>query len=128
MPAEIFAAVALVVLGLLAVFQIALALGAPLGHLAWGGQHEVLPARLRAGSVVSVVLYALFAAVIADRAGLVDLVPDAVASVGTWILVGYFALGIVMNAISRSVPERWVMVPVCAVLAGCCVVVALSAA
>jgi len=124
---DTFAAVlALVVLALLAVFQLLLALGAPLGRLAWGGQHRVLPNRLRAGSVVSIALYAVFATVIADRAGLVDVMPDAVSGVGTWVLAAYFLLGVAMNAMSRSVPERATMTPVSAVLAAACVLVALG--
>lgn len=55
----------------LAVFQIALISGAPLGRLAWGGQHEVLPARLRAGSAVSIILYAVFAYAALAKAGMV---------------------------------------------------------
>ena len=39
------------ILGVLAVFQLALALGAPIGHFAWGGAHRVLPARLRIDSL-----------------------------------------------------------------------------
>ena len=50
------AIVATVILGLLAVFQLALVAGAPLGHLAWGGRSRVLPTRLRIGSVVSIVI------------------------------------------------------------------------
>lgn len=118
---------ALVLLALLAVFQLALALGAPLGRLAWGGRHRVLPRRLRISSAVSIAAYAVFGAVLADRAGIVDVVPDAVSEVGTWVLAVYFLLGVAMNAISRSVPERLTMAPVAALLAGACVVVGLAA-
>src|SRR5690606_3719032 len=63
-----FAAVAAsIVLLALAFFQLALVFGAPLGRFAWGGQHEVLPANLRIGSAVSIVLYALFVVVLLDR-------------------------------------------------------------
>lgn len=109
----------------LAVFQVALIAGAPIGHFAWGGQDRVLPRAKRIGSAISIVLYALFAGVVLQRAGLVRLVPvEAVVDVGAWVLVGYFALGIVMNAMSRSKPERWTMVPVCVVLTGLTVIVA----
>ena len=114
----IAAIAACVLLGALTVFQLALIAGAPLGHLAWGGQHRVLPARLRIGSVVSVVLYALFALVILDRAGIVSVIPwDGVVQVAAWVLFAYFALGIVVNLASRSVPERAIMVPASALLA-----------
>jgi hypothetical protein len=120
------AVVSLVLLGALALFQAALAAGQPLGRFAWGGQHEVLPARLRAGSVVSIVLYAVFAVLIVQAADLLDLLPDGVASVAIWVLTGYFVLGIVMNAMSRSRPERLLMTPVVAVLAVCCLALAVQ--
>ena len=117
---------ACVVLGLLAVFQACLALGAPWGRLAWGGQHEGrLPGRLRVGSLVSIALYAVFAVVLTDRAGLTDVIAsDGVVRVAAWVLVAYLALGVVMNAISRSRAERAVMTPTALVLAVCALVVA----
>ena len=41
-------------------------------------------------------------------------------------MTGYFALGVPLNAISRSRPERLVMTPVVLLLALCCLVVALG--
>ena len=112
----------------LAVFQAALIAGAPIGQLAWGGQDRVLPTRKRIGSGISIALYAVFAVIVLERAGLVDVLPwPAVAEVGIWVLAGYFVLGIAMNGISRSRPERWTMAPLCAVLAALTVVVALGA-
>ena len=121
------AAIALVViLSLLAVFQLALALGAPLGHFAWGGQHRVLPGRLRIGSLVSIVIYAITAVLALDRVGLIDVVHDVVSTVGMWVVFAYFVIGIPLNAISRSKPERYVMTPVVTVLAVLSLLVALS--
>ena len=112
----------------LAVFQLALALGAPLGRFAWGGGHERLPVPLRIGSVISIALYALFCAIVAERAGLVALFPwSSVSTIGTWIVTGYLGLGIVMNAISRSKSERYTMTPVVIVLFAMALVVAMSA-
>jgi hypothetical protein len=113
-------------LAALAVFQAALIAGRPLGRFAWGGQHEILPRSLRIGSAVSILLYAVFVILILERAHLSQMLPDAVAGVGTWVLTGYLTLGIFLNLISRSKPERIVMTPVCAALAGLCLVVALS--
>ena len=121
------AAIALtVILALLAVFQLALVLGAPLGRFAWGGTHRVLPARLRIGSAVSIVVYAVIAVLALDRVGAIDLVPDVVSTVGMWIVFAYFVLGIPLNAISRSRAERYTMTPVVAVLAVLSLIVALS--
>jgi hypothetical protein len=104
------------ILAALAAFQAALIGGAPLGHFAWGGQHRILPRNLRVGSLVAIVLYAVFAAIILQRAGIVAWLPESVANIGIWVVLGYLVLGIPMNAISRSLPERYAMTPVVAVL------------
>ncbi|WP_251450652.1 hypothetical protein [Microbacterium sp. Marseille-Q6648] len=111
-----FALALTVVLALLAMFQLALSLGAPLGHFAWGGRHRVLPLKLRIGSAVSILIYALIALIAWDRVGAIDVFGDAFAQIAMWMIFAYFALGILMNAISRSKPERYTMVPVTIVL------------
>jgi hypothetical protein len=121
------AAVVCAVLGALAVFQALLMFGAPLGRLAWGGQQGVLPAPLRVGSALSIVIYALLAAVVLARAEqLATGVPDGVVRTAAWVVVGYFFVGIGINLASRSKSERAVMTPIVAVLCGLCVVVAAS--
>lgn len=121
-----FALALTVVLATLAVFQLALILGAPLGHFAWGGQHRVLPARLRIGSAVGIVIYALIAAIAWDRVGAIDVFPAPFAEVAMWVVFAYFVLGILMNAISRSKPERFTMVPVTIILAVLSLLIALG--
>jgi hypothetical protein len=121
------AAIALcVILAILAVLQLALIFGAPIGRFAWGGQHRVLPTKLRIGSAVSIVIYAIIGLLALDRAGLVDVVPDVVSTVAMWVVFAYFVLGIGMNAISRSKPERYTMAPVSLVLAVLSLLVALG--
>ena len=110
----------------LAVFQGLLVAGAPLGRFAWGGQNDVLPANLRIGSAVSIALYAGFAVLILQAAGALSVLPDGFVDVAIWVLTGYLLLGIVMNAISRSRPERLLMTPVVALLAAGCLVIALA--
>lgn len=120
------AILACVVLALLVVFQGCLSLGAPWGRLAWGGQHDGrLPARLRVASAASIGLYVAFAVLLLDRAGVVDAVSaDALVRTGSWVLVGYLVLGVLMNAVSRSKAERAVMTPTAFVLAVCATFVA----
>ncbi len=105
------------VLALLALFQFALVFGAPWGRLAWGGQDRVLPTAKRIGSVGSLLIYAFMAVVAWDRVGAIDVFPDLFSQIAMWVIFAYSALGILMNAISRSAPERFTMVPVSIVLA-----------
>lgn len=126
-PAAIAAIVLCILLGALAVFQLALVFGAPLGRFAWGGADRVLPRSKRIGSVVAIVLYAAFAWVFLMRAGLAPLVlPEIVVDIATWVIFGYFVLGIALNAISRSKLERYTMTPVTIVLAALALIVALG--
>jgi hypothetical protein len=113
-------------LAALAVFQVLLVAGAPLGRFAWGGRHVVLPASLRIGSATSVALYGAIALVLLQRAGALDVLPHGLVDVAVWVLAGWFALGVAQNAASRSPAERRVMSPVSAVLAVVCLVLALQ--
>lgn len=112
----------------LAVFQLLLAAGAPLGEAAWGGANEgQLPADLRVGSGIAIVVYAVAGSVILARAGFgVRFVPGTLARVGSWALVVLLTLGSLANFASQSPWERYLLGPVTLVLAALCLVVARS--
>lgn len=96
-------------IGSTALFQVALAAGAPWGAAAWGGQHPgVLPAGLRAASAVGAIALGSLAA-LAVSPGLLDPPVRRRVLLGA---TGYFALGTVMNAASRSPVERAIWTPV----------------
>ena len=120
------AIVACLILLALAVFQALLIAGRPLGRYAWGGQHDVLPRKFRIGSAISILLYAVIAIIILENAGIANMLPEPVAEIGIWAVTTYFAIGIVMNGVSRSKPERNLMTPVCIVLTVLCLIVALG--
>jgi hypothetical protein len=115
-----------VLIGLVGVFQIALALGAPLGEAAWGGQHQgVLPTPLRVASgVAGVAIYPLLGLLVLASAGLVnvDWMPGT-GQTAMWVLAGLFTLGALANFASRSRIERWWGL-VSLVVAACCGLIA----
>jgi hypothetical protein len=112
----------------IAVFQAALALGAPLGHAAWGGRQARLSTRLRIGSAVAVVFWILAALIVLGRAGFaVSPFPDVVERWGTWVLVGLLPIGGLMNIGSSSRWERYLWGPLALILAVLTLVVALDA-
>ena len=115
-----------VLLGLLAVFQVLLIVGLPLGRFAWGGQNGVLPARLRLGSALSVLIYAVFAAVALDRSGLISLLPAPADVVAMWVVAAYLLLSVLPNLASKSRDERRLMAPTSLVLAGLAIAIALG--
>jgi hypothetical protein len=122
------AIVAVALLVVIVVFQIALALGAPLGYAAWGGRNPgVLPMPLRiASGVVALVIYPLIILAVLASAGLIgaDWLPiDRTALM--WGLAGFLALGALANFASRSPRER-VWGPVALAVAICCAIIAMG--
>lgn len=119
--------IALTVLFFLALFQVALIFGAPLGNYAWGGQHKILPMQFRIGSITSIIIYAIFAALILSKSELWTIIHNETAlSVGLWMTTTYLGLGVFLNAISRSKRERNLMTPVALVLAITFLIVTVS--
>jgi hypothetical protein len=110
----------------IAAFQVALALGAPLGRASWGGRHDGrLPAGLRIASAFAVVVWMLASLIVLARSGYeFSPVPDAVARWGTWVLVGLMPVAALMNLASASRWERFLWGPVALILAVLCFLVA----
>lgn len=120
------AIIAVILLTVVALFQVALALGAPLGYAAWGGRHQgVLPMRLRiASAAAGLVIYPLIIVLVLAAAGLIsaDWLPVDAAAV-MWGLAVFLALGALANFASRSPRERF-WGPVALAIAVCCGVIA----
>jgi len=88
---------------LLAAFQLSLALGAPLGHLAWGGAQERLPSGLRIVSAFAAVVFVVAALTVLGRAGYrMSPVAPRMSRSGIWVLVFGLALSALGNFASSS--------------------------
>jgi hypothetical protein len=122
----ILAFVACGILALLALFQLALIAGAPFGDFAWGGHNEVLPARGRVNSAVAIVVYALFALIILNAVGRVDVLSTLVGTIATYVVAAFFFVNFVVSAVSPSPKERALMSPVNLLLAALCLFVAVT--
>jgi hypothetical protein len=100
------ATIAIGLIGVVAAFQILLALGVPWGAAAWGGRHPgVLPSRLRVASAASAVALIGIAWLVAEKGSNTADEPSWL-NVALWIVAGYFATGVILNLISRSKIER----------------------
>jgi hypothetical protein len=92
-----------------------------------GSTQAQLPVRLRLASAVSIAFYGLAAVVILRRAGFrIGWPSGAVARVGTWVLVVILPLSALVNFLSQSPWERFLMAPTASVLAVLCLLVARS--
>ena len=111
----------------IALFQIALALGAPWGHAAWGGADAHLSPAQRIGSAVAAVVWTTAGLVVLRRAGFWGAGGSArLYRSGTWFLVALLLIGAVPNFDSQSRWENLVLGPLSVVLAILCTIVARS--
>jgi len=111
----------------IALFQIALALGAPWGHAAWGGAEAHLSTAQRIGSAVAAVVWATAGLLVLGRAGLWRPVRSArLYRWGPWFLVALLALSAIPNLASQSPWENVVLGPLSVLLAILCLIVARS--
>jgi hypothetical protein len=105
----VFVACAAIILA----FQVAVALGAPWGHLTQGGrQPGALSSQGRGIAVVSAFIITLFIISIISRVYDIGPFPRDWAVIGTWIAVGYCSLAVPIHIITPSAAERRLWLPI----------------
>ena len=108
-----------------AVMEILLIIGLPLGEFTMGGRYKVLPPLYRIFAVSSVILQLFGAAMILQGAGLMNMwFSDKIVKIICFVFAGFFAVNTVMNIISPSKKEKYVMTPLAAIEACCFAVTA----
>jgi cytochrome bd-type quinol oxidase subunit 2 len=116
-----------VLTAIVAVFQLALALGAPWGEMAMGGKFPGrFPPQMRIAALVQILLYFFLAFVVLTRAGLVFGEYFELSTVVIWFVVALFVVGTILNIITPSKKERMLWAPVSAALLVCSIIVAMS--
>ena len=126
MPVRLVARIAALGFLALALFQVALALGAPWGEAAWGGQHEgTLPSNLRRSSALAAVALVGAAALVISASRPASAGPQArTARYVAGVLAFLLLVNAAGNFSSESTIERVVMTPVAVTLAALTGVVA----
>ena len=102
--ARLAAALAAIGFASLAIFQAALAAGAPWGHAAWGGADALLSASQRGASAVAAIIYVAATLIVLCRAGIIWRARSNAALFrwGTWFFAVAMAIGAVPNLASQS--------------------------
>ena len=108
----------IVLLAAVAVFQLAVVFGAPLGEYCRGGQNKgALPKHLRISSAITLLVYAAMAGHYASLVGwLPSLLDGQGRQIVLWGLLIFSALGVLANSATRSRKERIIFAPFSALL------------
>ena len=115
-----FSILGAVIFGVIATMTILVACGFPLGEFTMGGQHKILPNKFRVMAVISVAIQ-IFAMIIILQAG--GFIPLCLSFKLTkyicFFFAAYLSLNTIMNMISKSRKEKYVMTPL-SLIAGIC--------
>ena len=109
------------------ILSVLLICGLPLGELTMGGQYKVYPIKLRIVLVVQLLLQAFFVITILQAGGIIPLwFSENVTKIICIIMAVYLSLNTVMNFISKSKKEKYIMTPLSLLTAICYWITALQ--
>ena len=115
-----FSILGAVLFGVIAIMTFLVACGLPLGEFTMGGQYKILPKKFRIAAVISVAIQ-IFAMIIILQAG--GIIPLWLSFKVTKYICSFFgaylSLNTIMNMISKSRKEKYVMTPI-SLIAGIC--------
>lgn len=124
----VFAFIGAALFGIIALLTLLLVFGLPLGEFSMGGQHRIMPPKLRIACVASFFVQLLAIFIILQTARILPVWFPRDVTVGLcFFFAVYLTLNTVMNALSKSRKERFVMTPLSAFTAFCFWFVALTA-
>lgn len=107
--------------------SILLICGLPLGELTMGGQNKVFPKKLRIVLVFQLILQIFFVIIILQAGKVIPLwFSDNVTRIICIVMAVYLSLNVVVNFISKSKKEKYIMTPLSLLTAICFWITALQ--
>ena len=111
---------------IVAVMEVLLIIGLPLGEFTMGGRYKVLPPLFRVFAASSIFLQLFGAAMILQGGGILKCwFSEKTTTIICLVFAGFFAINTFMNLISQSKKEKYVMTPLAAIEAICFALTAL---
>ena len=115
-----FSILGAVLFGVIVTMTVLVACGLPLGEFTMGGQHKILPKKFRVMAVISVAIQIFAMIIILQAGGFIPLwLSFKVTKYICFFFAAYLSLNTIMNMISKSRKEKYVMTPL-SLIAGIC--------
>ena len=109
-----------VLFGVIATMTVLVACGLPLGEFTMGGQHKILPKKFRIMAAISVAIQIFAMIIILQAGGFIPLwLSFKVTKYICFFFAAYLSLNTIMNMISKSRKEKYVMTPISLIAAIC---------
>ena len=94
--------------------------GFPLGELTMGGRYKVFPKKLRIILVMQLILQIFFVVIVLQMGGLIPFwFSENATKIICIIMAVYLSFNTIMNFISKSKKEKYIMTPLSAISAVC---------
>ena len=94
--------------------------GFPLGELTMGGRYKVFPKKLRIVLVMQIIIQIFFVVIILQMGGLIPFwFSENATKIICIIMAAYLSFNTIMNFISKSKTEKYIMTPLSAISAVC---------
>ncbi|MEH6945173.1 hypothetical protein [Bacillus sp. JJ722] len=110
----------------IAVFQVLLSLGYPLGEFAMGGYYKVLPKKLRIVSAINAMILLFMGYVFLQHTNVLNGFDFLPTNILVWIITIFLGINTIANLISRSKKERFIMTPLSSIAFTLCLFIVLS--
>ena len=115
-----FSILGAILFGVIATMTVLVACGLPLGEFTMGGQHKILPKKFRVMAVISVAIQIFAMIIILQAGGFISLwLSFKVTKYICFFFAAYLSLNTIMNMISKSGKEKYVMTPLSLIAAIC---------
>ena len=115
-----FSILGAVLFGVIVIMTVLVACGFPLGEFTMGGQHKILPKKFRVMAVISVAIQVFAMVIILQAGGFISMwLSFKVTKYICFFFAAYLSLNTIMNMISKSKKEKYVMTPL-SLIAGIC--------
>ena len=109
-----------VLFGVIAIMTVLVACGLPLGEFTMGGQHKISPKKFRIVAVISFAVQIFAMIIVLQAGGFISLwLSFKATKYVCFFFAVYLSLNTIMNMISKSRKEKYVMTPL-SLIAGIC--------
>lgn len=109
------------------VLSILIIMGLPLGELTMGGQYKVFPKKLRMVLVSQLLLQIFFVLILLQKGEIIPLwFSYNTTKIISIVMAIYLSLNTLMNLVSKSKKEKYIMTPLSLITAVCFWIVALA--
>ena len=124
---NLFSITGMILFAIIAIMTVLVACGLPLGEFTMGGQHRILPPKYRIFAIISFIVQLFAIIIILQTGGFISLWFSIKTTKYICIFFAvYLSLNIIMNLLSKSKKEKYIMTPLSLFAAICLWITAIK--